>query len=162
MRRGPGHPAARFARINTRHPNRSPSHPLFACAACLPAKTCRLRLSRPPSLSGEFERPPEIRQHPEMLSKSFLPTSSSATMEITAIVPRVTLRRHCPKNTRDRSFRHRRLGLKLDETREEKNSSQMTGGATRLEEDFAVRVRVARTALKSSFARNFRTRIKKI
>lgn len=37
MRRGPSHPAARFARINTRHPNRSPSHPLFACAACLPA-----------------------------------------------------------------------------------------------------------------------------
>lgn len=60
LRRGPSHPAARFARINTRHPNRSPSHPLFACAACLPAclptrppaKTCR------PSLSGEFERPP--------------------------------------------------------------------------------------------------------
>lgn len=37
LRRGPSHPAARFARINTRHPNRSPSHPLFACAACLPA-----------------------------------------------------------------------------------------------------------------------------
>lgn len=70
LRRGPSHPAARFARINTRHPNRSPSHPLFACAACLPA--CPPACQNLPSKSLWRIRTAssQIHQHPETLSKS--------------------------------------------------------------------------------------------
>lgn len=55
LRRGPGHPAARFARINTRHPIQSPSHPLFACAACLCLLACQNLPTLSVQVSGEFE-----------------------------------------------------------------------------------------------------------
>lgn len=102
LRRGPSHPAARFARINTRHPNRSPSHPLFACAACLPA--CPPACQNLPSKSLWRIRTAssQIRQHPETLSKS------SATIT-PPIVPRVTLRGRRYRRIHDRSYRDRRF-----------------------------------------------------
>lgn len=86
LRRGPSHPAARFARINTRHPNRSPSHPLFACAACLPA--CQ----NLPTSSKSLRRIP----NPSASRDAFQIVLPSPRGDYAAIVPRVTL----PKSIR--------------------------------------------------------------
>lgn len=106
LRRGPSHPAARFARINTRHPNRSPSHPLFACAACLPAcpPACLPARLPKPAVQVSLENSNGLLPNPSTSRDAF-----QIVRHEPPIVPRVTLRGRRYRRIHDRSYRDRRF-----------------------------------------------------